>query len=248
MINALYDFNVEGKWQPFVGVGAGIARVDISSATPSAGTGLNDADTAFAWQGMAGVAYAVNHNVKLTLGYRYFSAPDVEVSSSAGTGFDSEYASHDVLFGVRFSFGNPKKMPVMEEAAPPAPPPVAAAPPPPAPPPAPPVTRNFLVFFDFNSATLTPTAQAIIDSAASTSKSVAPVKLRLTGHADRAGPTRYNQELSLRRAEAGRAALAGLGVAGNDIAVLAKGESEPLVATADGVREPQNRRVQIILE
>ncbi|MDA0241358.1 MAG: porin family protein, partial [Proteobacteria bacterium] len=127
MINALYDFNVEGKWQPFVGVGAGIARVDISSATPSAGTGLNDADTAFAWQGMAGVAYAVNHNVKLTLGYRYFSAPDVEVSSSAGTGFDSEYASHDVLFGVRFSFGNPKKMPVMEEAAPPAPPPVAAA-------------------------------------------------------------------------------------------------------------------------
>ena len=42
--------------------------------------------------------------------------------------------------------------------------------------------------------------------------------------------------------------LAGLGIGAHDIAVFAKGESEPLVATGDGVREPQNRRVEILLE
>lgn len=250
MANALYDVAVDGPLKPFFGIGAGIARLDASGATPSTGTSIDDSDTAFAWQGMAGVAYAVNERVKLTLGYRYFSVPDADLNNNAGTSFETDYASHDVLFGLRYSFGAPKKMPVMAEAAPPppAPAPVAAPPPAPAPVAAPPVPRNFLVFFDFNSATVSPAAQAILDSAASAARSAAPVKLRLTGHADRAGPARYNQGLSLRRAEAVKAALAALGIAGNDIAVLAKGESEPLVATADGVREPQNRRVQIILE
>ena len=249
MANALYDVAVDGPLKPFFGIGAGIARIDASGATPSTGTSINDTDTAFAWQGMAGVAYAVNERVKLTLGYRYFAVPDADLNNNVGTSFETDYASHDVLFGLRYSFGAPKKMPVMAEPAPPPAPAVVAAPPPaPAPVAAPPVPRNFLVFFDFNSAAVTTTAQAIIDSAASAAKSATPVKLRLTGHADRAGPTRYNQGLSLRRAEAVKAALAGLGIASNDIAVLAKGESEPLVATADGVREPQNRRVQIILE
>ena len=251
MANALYDVNVDGPLKPYFGVGAGIARIDVSGATPSTGTSINDKDTAFAWQGMAGVAYAVSERVKLTLGYRYFSVPDADVNNNAGTSFETDYASHDVMFGLRYSFGAPKKMPVMAEPAPPAPPPaVVAAPPPPPPAPvaAPPVPRNFLVFFDFNSASVSQAAQAIIDSAASAAKSATPVKLRLTGHADRAGPTRYNQRLSLRRAEAVKAALARLGIAGSDVAVFAKGESEPLVATADGVREPQNRRVQIILE
>ena len=52
----------------------------------------------------------------------------------------------------------------------------------------------------------------------------------------------------MRRASAVRQRLQQLGIAANDIAVFAKGESEPLVATTDGVREPQNRRVEIILE
>jgi outer membrane protein OmpA-like peptidoglycan-associated protein len=36
-------------------------------------------------------------------------------------------------------------------------------------------------------------------------------------------------------------------VARNAISVAAFGESRPLVPTADGVREPQNRRVEIVL-
>jgi OmpA-OmpF porin, OOP family len=251
MVNALYDFNASGKLQPYVGVGAGVARLDVSGASPSAGTTIDDADTTFAWQGMAGVAYAVSERVKLTLGYRYFAVPDASINNSAGTSFDSDYASHDILFGLRYSFGAPKKpMMVAEPAPPPAPvaPVAQPAPPPVAPAPPPPVVRNFLVFFDFNQSSITPTAQAIIDSAANSAKSATPVKLRLTGHADRAGPSRYNQRLSLRRANAVRAALTRLGVPASEIAVIAKGESEPLVQTADGIREPQNRRVEIILE
>jgi outer membrane protein OmpA-like peptidoglycan-associated protein len=53
--------------------------------------------------------------------------------------------------------------------------------------------------------------------------------------------------LSLRRAKAVQAAMAKLGVPQNSIGVTGKGEEQPLVPTADGVREPQNRRVEIVL-
>ena len=91
-------------------------------------------------------------------------------------------------------------------------------------------------------------ARGIIGSAAKAAKQATPVRLRLTGHADRSGPHRYNKRLSMRRAVAVRRALQRLGIARNDIAVFAKGETELLVRTADGIREPQNRRVEIILE
>jgi outer membrane protein OmpA-like peptidoglycan-associated protein len=67
-----------------------------------------------------------------------------------------------------------------------------------------------------------------------------------TGHADRSGPTNYNQRLSERRAEAVKSALVREGVPGNIIQTSGRGENENLVATADGVREPRNRRVEIV--
>jgi outer membrane protein OmpA-like peptidoglycan-associated protein len=70
----------------------------------------------------------------------------------------------------------------------------------------------------------------------------------VTGHADRAGPDSYNMALSMRRADAVKAVLVREGVPANQIAVVARGESQPLVPTADGVREPQNRRVEIVLQ
>ena len=70
----------------------------------------------------------------------------------------------------------------------------------------------------------------------------------LTGHADRSGSSKYNDGLSMRRANNAMTSLIDLGIAGSAIAVFAKGEADPLVPTDDGVRELQNRRVEIVLE
>ena len=72
-------------------------------------------------------------------------------------------------------------------------------------------------------------------------------RIEVAGHADRSGTPAYNQRLSQRRADAVAAELVARGVSRSEISVTAYGESRPLVPTADGVREPQNRRVEIVL-
>jgi hypothetical protein len=119
-------------------------------------------------------------------------------------------------------------------------------PPPPAPPPPPPV-RNFLVFFDFDRSNLTPRAMDIVKEAANVAKSGQNARVTCTGHTDTAGPANYNMALSLRRANTVKEALVREGVPATSILVIGKGETALLVATKDGVREPQNRRVEIVI-
>ena len=103
------------------------------------------------------------------------------------------------------------------------------------------------MFFDWNRADLTERARQIIAEAASASTSVASTRIEVAGHADRSGTPAYNQGLSQRRANTVAAELVRRGVNRNNIAISAFGETRPLVPTADGVREPQNRRVEIVL-
>jgi hypothetical protein len=124
--------------------------------------------------------------------------------------------------------------------------PVAAvAPPPPAPAMAP--KKNYLVFFDFDRSNITADAQRVIDEAAATAKAGNTARVQLTGHTDRSGSEQYNMALSMRRGEAVKQALIARGIPANSIFIIARGETQPLVPTADGVREPQNRRVEIVL-
>lgn len=67
----------------------------------------------------------------------------------------------------------------------------------------------------------------------------------LAGHADKSGSDRYNVGLSQRRNATVRAYLESKGIPGGVISTEAFGESAPLVQTADGVREAQNRRVEV---
>jgi len=107
--------------------------------------------------------------------------------------------------------------------------------------------KPFTVFFGFDDDGLTAAATKIIDDAVAMAEKLGIVDFSVTGHADRAGSEAYNLDLSLRRANAVRDALVQRGVKSSGISVGGRGEADLAVPTADGVREPANRRVEIIL-
>ena len=123
------------------------------------------------------------------------------------------------------------------------PPPQAAAPPPPA---APAQAPSYLVFFDWDKSDLSNQAIATIKQAAAAYKTSGSARITAIGHTDSSGPPEYNQALSLRRANTVKRALMREGVPAASIDVAGRGETQLLVQTGDGVREPQNRRVEIV--
>ena len=134
----------------------------------------------------------------------------------------------------------PASRPAPQPAARPVPAPATAPTPAPAP-----VPRAYLLFFDFDDSSLRPEAQQIVGTAAINADAGEIRRISVVGHADRSGSNAYNDRLSLRRAETVRDALIALGYPAVRINVAARGEADPLVPTPDGVREPQNRRVEI---
>ena len=110
-----------------------------------------------------------------------------------------------------------------------------------------PAGKSFLVFFDWDKSTLTDRARGIIREAATTSKTTQHTRLEVNGYADTSGNAKYNQGISLRRAQTVAAELVRNGVAKGEIAIKAFGDTVLLVPTGPGVREPQNRRVEIII-
>ncbi len=123
--------------------------------------------------------------------------------------------------------------------------PAAAYIPPPVQAPAP-APRSYLVFFDFNKSELSSQAVEIVDTAAKNAGPAKVTQLTVTGHTDTVGSDAYNMRLSRRRAESVAAQLEKDGIASSEIEIVAEGKRDLLVPTGDGVREPQNRRVQIV--
>ena len=129
-------------------------------------------------------------------------------------------------------------------------PPVSLTPPPRPVQPAPPSTAcnqqvPGMVFFDFDSAALPGDARQTVEFVARNAGPCNWRNITVVGHADRSGSNEYNVGLSQRRAEAVADLLASMGVARTSIQTNARGEEQPRVPTADGVREPQNRRVEM---
>lgn len=113
-----------------------------------------------------------------------------------------------------------------------------------------------LVFFDKDQASLSDKSIVTIKRFAENRKRVLEAhidknrlgaRIDVVGFADGSGSDIYNMALSLRRANAVKAALVNEGVPSSAIVVIAKGATQPLVATPDGVREGQNRRVELVL-
>jgi OOP family OmpA-OmpF porin len=107
--------------------------------------------------------------------------------------------------------------------------------------------ETFIVYFAWDSDAVDGSGDRVIDDAVAAADSLGIADFSITGHADRSGPEDYNLNLSLRRADNVKAALIARGVEEGGISVAGRGEAEPAIYTDDGVREPANRRVEIIL-
>jgi len=117
----------------------------------------------------------------------------------------------------------------------------------PPPPPAPTPTGPWIVYFDYDAAAVTQTGQLQVNRASNAAAMLPGSQVLLTAHTDTAGSEQYNLDLSARRAKSVVEALELIGVSSDRVTASAVGESDPAVATGDGVREAKNRRVEIRL-
>jgi len=250
MVNALYDVS---PWlpnsyvAPYVGVGVGYSWARMSGfhlngvpdGFPTFTTGSSPG--AIAYQFILGTAFDIPYvrGLALTTEYRFFGVGSrtydtiavptptsgvVPTRVKLGNNFN-----HALLIGLRYNF-----------LPPPPPPPPAAAP-------APAPSRSYLVFFDWDKYNLTDRARQIIKEAADNSTHVQYTRIDVNGYTDTSGTPKYNQGLSVRRAQAVAAELVRNGVPQNAITAQGFGDTNLLVPTGPGVREPQNRRVEIIV-
>jgi outer membrane protein OmpA-like peptidoglycan-associated protein len=252
MTNVLHDYTgvTVPYFAPYVGVGIGYQWSHLSGFTASAASGFpsvasDDTYGAIAYQFILGGAVPIPsvRGLALTADYRFFGVGsrkyDVTAQATAtspatfGTAKLGNDFNHSIVIGLRYNFGQPPPPP------PPAPAPVAA--------PAPAPARSYLVFFDWDKATLTDRARQIVKEAADNSTRVQVTRIEVNGYTDTSGTPRYNQGLSVRRAQAVANELVRDGVPKDVISIQGFGETHLLVPTGPGVREPQNRRVEIII-
>lgn len=228
MVNAIYDFNLNSeRWG--LGLGAGIGIDNARYTSPIDGNDSND--KTFAFQGIAGLTYRVNQHWDIMLNYRYFNVAQAELQYDAFSASEEvDLEKHSVTIGFRYGYNEPP--------APPAEPPVVVAPPAP---------KQFIVFFGYNKCNITAEADAVLSEAASAAKSSGSASVRIVGHTDTSGSNAYNQKLSECRANAAKTNLVGKGVSEGAISTSGKGETELMVQSGDGVKEPQNRRATIDL-
>ena len=221
MGNVLYDFNgLSPMVVPYIGGGIGYQAERLS--------GVNQTKGSFAYQAIGGFAFPVASapGLAITAEYRFLGLTG---NRTYGTIQSTDNYNHSLLLGIRYAFGAPAAAVVVTQ------PPVVAP------------ARSYLVFFDWDKSNLTDRARGIIRDAAANSTKVAYTKIDVNGNADTSGSHVYNQGLSMRRAVAVANELVKDGVPKAAISITASGDTHLLVPTGPGVREPQNRRVEIVI-
>ena len=254
MGNVLFDLDVGSPYvYPYIGGGLGYSQVEqrqnalFQSGSFSESDRLRGSHGAFAYQAIAGLSLPIPPVVglSLTAEYRFFALAgsrtftDTFSGTSGGQAFSgvdrlrtTDNYNHSLLLGLRYAFYVPR--PSIE-----VPTPQAA--------PTPQASRTYLVFFDWDRADLTDRARQIIAEAAQATTRTQVTRIEVSGNTDTTGSAQYNQGLSVRRAQNVAAELVRDGVPRAAITTQGFGFSRLLVPTGPGVREPQNRRVEIVL-
>ena len=259
MANVMFDLDIGSPYVfPYIGGGAGYQWVDEQRRTTysynfsgppgrtpnTSSIFTNGVDSSFAYQAIAGLSFPIPPVVglSLTAEYRYFALAGDRTFTQTFTGtavtpgrqqlkVTNDY-NHSLMLGLRYAFNV-------------APPPVSG--PAPAPAPQSQAARTYQVFFDWDRADLTDRARQILSEAAQATTRVQVTRIEVSGYTDTSGSKTYNQGLSQRRAETVASELVRLGVPRAAISTQAFGETHLLVQTGPNVREPQNRRVEIVL-
>ncbi|MDB5696513.1 MAG: flagellar motor protein MotB [Sphingomonas bacterium] len=243
MLNGLLDFGPDDGVQGFVGGGVGVARVKARYGLNRFGSFLDDSDTNFAYQALAGIRAPLSDNVDVSVKYRFFNVDNVQLNDVRNRLHEGRFRSHSILGGLTYNFFTPEPpvvvAPVVVETPPPPPPPPVVEAPVCSPGP-------FIVFFEWDKSDITPEAASILDNAVTQYQNCGNAQVMLAGHADKSGSASYNVGLSQRRADAVKGYLTSRSIPDTVIASEAFGEARPRVDTADGVREVQNRRVEVM--
>jgi outer membrane protein OmpA-like peptidoglycan-associated protein len=108
-------------------------------------------------------------------------------------------------------------------------------------------SMQFTLYFTEGKNELTDESKQIVEGVFSEISRRPVPDVLVIGHTDAVGTDQFNDELSRQRAEAVRVALIGHGIAAESITVIGRGKRDPVVRTAEGVSEPRNRRVEIIV-
>lgn len=265
LANAIYDFDFGSIVTPYLGAGVGFSNVnhDITGSlasggapTPALSIAYGDSYTTLAYQGIAGVAVDLAEGLALDLSYRFLGT---NKRSSDGTlngqlaEFDTGYHVHSLFAGLRWNFGaapaaapavqykdcwDGSSVPVTSECPPQLIEEVTAVNVDPV---------NFTVYFDYDKSNLTNQALTLVQEAASRALENDVDTVVVQGNTDTSGSSAYNQALSERRGRVVRDALIANGISADAIRVEAFGETNPAKPTADGVREPLNRRSDVTI-
>ena len=111
-----------------------------------------------------------------------------------------------------------------------------------------PTRARLPIYFESNSANLTPEGRTLLGNAASALKgdSLEAFRFRIEGHTDDVGPGDFNQRLSVRRAEAVRDFLVSQGVEPKRLEAVGEGEAAPVAPNSSADGRQRNRRVELV--
>jgi len=272
--NLLYDFDYVKNYLPVAitpyiggGVGGSIIDLELNGSNPTAISGLtpfslDDNVTALAYQGIAGLVFDLAENVALDVSYRYHGTDKrtfdgATIGNNISVPISTTPNSHNIFASLRWNFGAP----------------AAVAPPAPAPTPqykdcwdgsSVPVSASCptelveevaqtpdpiqtIVYFDYDKSNLTAASADLIAETVRRARQFDVERVSVIGNTDTSGSSAYNQALSERRARVVRDALIAQGIPSSIISTNAQGENNLAKSTADGVREPLNRRTEITI-